>query len=87
MGGMTRKIFTELLNHTGQLLDDKELHYLIFDRATAHTAAVDPTENIHAKMPPLYSAFLNPVKQAISCLKANINKGRYFVSSDSTSCR
>ena len=72
MGGMTREIFAEFLCNTAQLLNDEETHYLIYDGAPAHGGAADPTNDIHVKILPPYSPFLNPVEQAISCLKANI---------------
>ena len=72
MGGMTRELFTEFLNNTAQQLNDEETHYLIYDGAPAHRGAADPTDDIHVKMLRPYSPFLNPVEQAISCLKANI---------------
>ena len=72
MGGMTSELFTEFLNNTAQQLNDEETHYLIYDGAPAHRGATVPTDDIHVKMLPPYSPFLNPVEQAISCLKANI---------------
>ena len=72
MGGMTREIFAEFLNNTAQHLNDKETHYLIYDGGPSHRGAADPTDDIHEKMLPPYSPFLNPVEQAISCLNTNI---------------
>jgi hypothetical protein len=72
MGGMTRELFTEFLNNTALHLNDEETHYLIYDGAPAHRGAADPTDDNHVKMLPPYSPFLNPVEQAISCIKANI---------------
>ena len=74
VGGITLELFTEFLNNTAQQLNGEEMHYLIYDGAPAHShrGAADPTDDIHVKMLPPYSPFLNPVEQAISCLKANI---------------
>jgi hypothetical protein len=61
MGGMTRELFTEFLNNTALYLNGEETHYLIYDGAPAHRGAADPTDDVHVKMLPPYSPFLNPV--------------------------
>ena len=71
-GGMTGALFNELLENTNEHLDEHATHYLIFDGAPAHRRAAPPAENTHVKVLPPYTPFLNPVEQAISCLKAHI---------------
>ena len=72
MGAMTGELFNEFLRNTNEQLDENHTHYLIFDGAPAHRGATSPSNNTELKILPLYSPFLNPVEQAISCLKANI---------------
>ena len=71
-GGMTKELFNEFLARTSQHLDANGRHYFIFDGAPAHRAADAPTENTQVMILPPCSPFLNPVEQAISCLKAHI---------------
>ena len=71
-GGMTGALFNEFLENTNEHLDEHETRYLIFDGAPAHRRAAPPAENTQVKVLPPYSPFLNPVEQAISCLKAHI---------------
>ena len=72
MGAMTGELFNEFLRNTNEQLDENHTHYVIFDGAPAHRGATSPSDNSEIKTLPPYSQFLNPVEQAISCLKANI---------------
>ena len=72
MGAMTGPLFNEFLVQTAEELNEEETHYLIFDGAPCHRGAENPTDDIVTRILPPYSPFLNPVEQAISCLKANI---------------
>ena len=71
MGGMTRDRFNQFLQSTSDLLDENAFHFFIFDGALFDRGA-----NLYPLMrKPIYppnSPFLNSVRRAISCLKANI---------------
>ena len=64
MGGMIRESFTELLEATDNILVENENQYLIFDGALPHRRAEQPRENVHLRILPPYSPFLNTVEIA-----------------------
>ena len=72
MGAMTGELFDEFQRNTSEQLDENHTHYLIFDGAPAQRGATSPADNTEIKTLPPYFPFLNPVEQAISCLKVNI---------------
>ena len=82
LGGMTRELFAEFLNNTAQHMDNEETHYLLYNGAPAHRGAADLTDDIHVKMLPPYSPFLDPVEQAIITYQ---HQGRHIPSSHSNS--
>ena len=69
---MTGALFNEFLENINEHLDKHETHYLIFKGVPVHRRAAPPAENTQVKVLPPYSPFLNPVEQAISCLKEHI---------------
>ena len=72
---MTKESFTEFLAATGNLLDENENHYLIFDGAPVLRRREQPRQNVHLRMSPPYSPFLNIVEQACqakSCPMASV---------------
>ena len=72
------ELFNEFLRNASEQSDENHTHYLIFDGAPAHRGATSPADNTEIKTSPPYSSFLNPVEQAISCLKANIKPNITF---------
>ena len=75
IGGMNRQLFNDLLGEVGRRVNPDNQTFLVFDNAPAYRNADCPRGRIKIKMlPPPHSPFLNIVEQAISALKAAIQK-------------
>ena len=72
IGGMIAQSFDDFLAHTRLNLDPDEHVIFVYNGAPAHNNPAIPGPNTELKKLPLYSPFLNIVKQAISSLKAAI---------------
>lgn len=72
-GGQTQQRFSDFLMELAVLVD--EPFVVIFDNASSHERipGFPRADQSHKHLPP-YSPFLNPVENAISCLKAEIKR-------------